>query len=178
MADQKIYIGDVGTAIELDMQENLAGFTSLKLRVRKPKVSYSFTGLTADSSGCSGTILKDTGANFITKGIVVGDIIHNITEKVIAYVISVDNENQLTTTFVESWTSDSYEIVAVISGMELKDWTAEQKAGMGNEKILVHVTLDEEVNVTGEYYLQPYGLTTGWKGHGNPVTLQVLPLFG
>ncbi len=69
----------------------------------------SRTGLTADG-GSSSTLLVDAAATFVTWGIKVGDLIRNTTESVIAYVVSVDSETQLTTTAVGSWISDAYEI--------------------------------------------------------------------
>jgi len=33
----KVYVGDVGTVIEIDMQEDLSQFTNLQLFIRKPK---------------------------------------------------------------------------------------------------------------------------------------------
>jgi hypothetical protein len=68
------------------------------------------TSLTADGSNCTSTQLTDTGANFQTNGVKVGDLIRNTAESVVAYVVSVDSENQLTTTPVTDWTSDTYEI--------------------------------------------------------------------
>jgi len=104
MADEKIYIGDVGTTIEVDMQESLVGFSGFKFLVKKPK---------ADGSGD-----------------------------------------------------------------ELKTWTAVTKSGVGNEKLLVHVTVAGEVDAPGHYYIQPYGEVTGWKGRGDTFILKVLPVFG
>ena len=37
----KIYVSDLGTVIEIDMQENLTAFTVLKLKVKKPKADGS-----------------------------------------------------------------------------------------------------------------------------------------
>ena len=36
--DYKPYVGDEGTAIEIDMQEDLTSWTDLKFHVKKPKV--------------------------------------------------------------------------------------------------------------------------------------------
>lgn len=69
----------------------------------------SRTGLVADVA-TSTTILADAGATFVTWGIKVGDLVRNTTESVIAYVVSVDSETQLTTTPVANWSGDSYEI--------------------------------------------------------------------
>jgi hypothetical protein len=33
---EKVYVGDIGTIIEIDMQENISTATELKLKVRKP----------------------------------------------------------------------------------------------------------------------------------------------
>lgn len=33
---EKVYVGDVGTVIEIDMQENISSATGYKLKVRKP----------------------------------------------------------------------------------------------------------------------------------------------
>jgi hypothetical protein len=68
------------------------------------------TGLAADGSSCTATQLTDTGANFQTNLVKVGDIIRNTTESVVAYVTAVVSENELTTTPVGDWTSDDYEI--------------------------------------------------------------------
>lgn len=70
----------------------------------------SQTGLTADATGCTATVLKDTEATFTTWGIKVGDLLRNTTESKIAYVVSVDSQTQLTTTAVTDWTSDAYQI--------------------------------------------------------------------
>jgi hypothetical protein len=67
------------------------------------------TGLTADG-GSSSTVLVDAAASFVTWGIKVGDLLRNTTESVIAYVVSVDSETQLTTTPIGNWNGDSYEI--------------------------------------------------------------------
>jgi hypothetical protein len=69
----------------------------------------SQTGLTADG-GSTSTTLVDAGATFTTWGVKVGDLLRNTTEAVIAYVVSVDSQTQLTTTPVASWAGDSYEI--------------------------------------------------------------------
>ncbi len=69
----------------------------------------SRTGLTADG-GSSATVLIDAAATFVTWGIKVGDLLRNTTESVIAYVVSVDSETQLTTTTIGNWTTDAYEI--------------------------------------------------------------------
>lgn len=69
----------------------------------------SRTGLTADG-GSDADTLVDAAATFVTWGVKVGDLIRNTTESVIAYVISVDSQTQLTTTPVTSWAGDSYEI--------------------------------------------------------------------
>jgi len=69
----------------------------------------SRTALTADA-GSSAILLVDAAATFVTWGIKVGDLLRNTTEGVIAYVVSVDSETQLTTTPVTSWISDAYEI--------------------------------------------------------------------
>lgn len=69
----------------------------------------SRTSLTADA-GSNATVLVDAAATFVTWGIKVGDLVRNTTESVIAYVISVDSETQLTTTAIGNWTGDNYEI--------------------------------------------------------------------
>jgi hypothetical protein len=70
----------------------------------------SQTSLAADATGCDSDTLVDSDATFQTWGIKAGDLLRNTTEGVVAYVISVDSETQLTTTPVTDWTSDSYEI--------------------------------------------------------------------
>lgn len=70
---------------------------------------FNLTGLTADVA-TSSTNLQDTGANFVTNGVKVGDLIRNTTEGVIAYVVAVVDEDNLTTTPVTDWSGDSYEI--------------------------------------------------------------------
>ncbi len=82
---------------------------------------FNMTGLTADSSNCSATVLYDAGANFITNGVLVGDIIRNTSESTFAYVTSVDSENQLTTTPVTDWTGDSYEIGTTVADYTTSD---------------------------------------------------------
>jgi hypothetical protein len=69
----------------------------------------SRTALTADA-GSTSTTLVDAAATFVTWGIKVGDLIRNTTEAVIAYVVSIDSETQLTTTIIGDWTTDAYEI--------------------------------------------------------------------
>ena len=71
---------------------------------------FNMTSLTADGSNCTSTQLTDTGANFQTNLVKVGDLIRNTTEGAIAYVTAVVSENELTTTPVTDWTSDAYEI--------------------------------------------------------------------
>jgi hypothetical protein len=89
--------------------------TSSEYRLRYASYSGSTftldsrTGLTADG-GSTATTIVDAAATFVTWGIKVGDLLRNTTESVIAYVVSVDSETQLTTTPVTSWAGDSYEI--------------------------------------------------------------------
>ena len=91
--------------------------TSAQTEYRLRYLSYSGstftldtrTGLTADA-GSSATVLVDAAATFVTWGIKVGDLLRDTTEAVVAYVLSVDSETQLTTTPVGDWTGDSYEI--------------------------------------------------------------------
>jgi hypothetical protein len=84
---------------------------------------FNMTSLTADGSNCTSTQLTDTGANFVTNGVQVGDLIRNTTEGVIAYVTEVVGENELTTTPVTDWTSDAYEIGTLPIGTTAADDT-------------------------------------------------------
>ncbi len=82
---------------------------------------FNVTGLTADGSNCTSTQLTDSDATFVTDGVLVGDIIRNTTESVVAYVVSVDSETQLTTTTVGDWTGDSYEIGTTVEAYTTSD---------------------------------------------------------
>lgn len=92
---------DVSTQAEYRLRYNSYASTTFTLSSR--------TGLTADVA-TSTTVLADAGATFVTWGIKIGDLVRNTTEAVIAYVVSVDSETQLTTTPVANWSGDSYEI--------------------------------------------------------------------
>ena len=54
------------------------------------------TSRTIDFDG--GLTLNNVGANFVTKGIQAGDIVHNITDDAWGEIATVDNENRLTVT--------------------------------------------------------------------------------
>lgn len=70
----------------------------------------SYTGLTT-TSGTNSTTLIDSGATFVTHGILVGDIVRNTTHAAIGYVVSVDSETQLTVTTMTGMVSgDSVEL--------------------------------------------------------------------
>lgn len=69
---------------------------------------------TADGSGGSSTVLVATGDQFVTNGTEVGDPVQNVTQAETVFVVSVDSEDQITTTALASgdWNGDSYAVRA------------------------------------------------------------------
>jgi len=83
---------------------------------------FTYTGLTADGSGCDSETLVDSDASFVSNGVKVGDIIRNVTDGEYAYVVSVDSETQLTTTPISGdWNGDSYEIGTTVQSYTTSD---------------------------------------------------------
>jgi hypothetical protein len=56
-------------------------------------------------------------------------------------------------------------------------WTAQQKAGGGNENIMQYTIVADDFNVPGKYVCQPYGVTPGWSGHGDSFEFTVFELY-
>lgn len=70
----------------------------------------SYTGLVA-TAGTNATTIFDTSATFITHGILVGDVVRNITHAAIGYVTSVVSETEITVTTMTGFVSgDSFEL--------------------------------------------------------------------
>ncbi len=64
----------------------------------------------ADGSGCTTTNLRDTGANFLSADIEVGDRIYDSTNLEYATIVEiVDNDNLRTTEKTTAWTSANYQ---------------------------------------------------------------------
>jgi hypothetical protein len=77
----------------------------------------------ADAGGAnSSTLLEDTGANFSTNAVLVGDIIYSSTNTAFAYVENVVSETQLSTTNLGfSWSSNNYAIGVVVAAYDSTD---------------------------------------------------------
>jgi len=82
---------------------------------------FTITGLTADGSSCTSVAIYDTGANFVSNGVKVGDILRNTSESAKAYVTEVESESVLKTTPVTDWTGDSYEVGTTFTAYTTSD---------------------------------------------------------
>jgi len=70
----------------------------------------SYTGLTA-TAGTSSTTIIATGATFQTQGILVGDVVRNLTHAAVGYVTSVVSQTQINvTTMAGTVSGDSFEL--------------------------------------------------------------------
>jgi len=109
----------------------------------------TYDGYTADGSGCSATVLKDTGANFQTNGVEVGDWAYNITQSEYVQIVSVDSEDQITTTALSSgdWTSDDYDINSLV---------ANYPAGLDTYCPYIERIADSDTESNSFTYLSPF----------------------
>lgn len=70
----------------------------------------SYTGLTA-GSGTNATTIVDSSATFQTQGILVGDVVRNITHAAIGYVTAVISQTQISvTSMLNNASGDSFEL--------------------------------------------------------------------
>jgi len=70
----------------------------------------NLTGLAADA-GTTATQITDAAGDFVNRGVKRGDLVRNVTQAGIGYVVSVDSATQLTTTSISGQTTaDTYDI--------------------------------------------------------------------
>ncbi len=87
--------------------------------VQISNVESTVTSSTTTGTGSDNTALIDSTATFITDGVMVTDMVKNVTTGKFAFVYSVDSETQITTSMDYFGTiGDSYEIVHGYNGQE------------------------------------------------------------
>ncbi|OGC59962.1 hypothetical protein A2890_02780 [candidate division WWE3 bacterium RIFCSPLOWO2_01_FULL_53_14] len=74
-----------------------------------PNGAFVLSATSGTATGGDTDTLTDSGATF-TSTAKVGDLIRNTTEAVIAYVLAVVSDTELTTTPVTSWSGDGYQL--------------------------------------------------------------------
>lgn len=91
-------------------------------------------------AGSNATTIVDAGANFTAMGIYAGMRIYNVTERVFAYVVSVDSATQLTVSAgATDWTGDSYQFENRVYGGQILN----NKLLAGSNQILLTLTGDK-----------------------------------
>lgn len=89
------------------------------LSVNIAETESTVTSSTTTGTGSDDTALIDSTATFITDGVIVSDMVRNVTTGKFAFVYSVDSETQITTSMDYFGTiGDSYEIVHGYNGQE------------------------------------------------------------
>jgi len=87
--------------------------------IQLTKTESTVTSSTTTGTGSDNTALIDSTATFITDGVIVTDMVKNVTTGKFAFVYSVDSETQITTSMDYFGTiGDSYEIVHGYNGQE------------------------------------------------------------
>jgi hypothetical protein len=75
-----------------------------------PAATSPRTTGTVTSGDASGVTLIDSGAAFITNGVVRGDWVINFTDQSVSEILSVDSETQLTTRGLRDGTGNSFDV--------------------------------------------------------------------
>ncbi len=89
------------------------------LSVQISRTESTVTSSTTTGTGSDNTALIDSTATFITDGVIVSDMVRNLTTGKFAFVYSVDSETQITTSMDYFGTiGDSYEIIHGYNGQE------------------------------------------------------------
>lgn len=92
---------------------------TLQNAVQIANFESTVTSSTTTGTGSDDTALIDSTATFITDGVIVTDMVKNVTTGKFAFVYSVDSETQITTSMDYFGTiGDSYEIVHGYNGQE------------------------------------------------------------
>jgi len=160
---------------------------------------YRYTSWTGDdftlfnvaqstATGGDSDSLIDTGADFVTDGVKVGDIIFNSTEGVVAYVLEIVSSTELRTTEVTSWSGDTYRIGAIAVALAVNDEiyvpymnvheTSGSDASPGSESIEVVYSSDIPIVMIarnsedgGSYNIEPFAIygTIGSTGFSQAV---------
>ena len=89
------------------------------ISVQISRTESTVTSSTTTGTGSDNTALIDSTATFITDGVIVTDMVRNLTTGKFAFVYSVDSETQITTSMDYFGTiGDSYEIIHGYNGQE------------------------------------------------------------
>lgn len=104
------------TALVPEQQYEYASWSTASNGVFTLK-NYGTAGTPRTATGGTSTVLTDSGANFLTARVRVGDTVTNVTQTETKLVVSVDSATQLTTAALATgtWSGDTYYIDTLTS---------------------------------------------------------------